>query len=333
MNRIIMNFSKNKLFLISFVLIFVIFILYIAYFKLLDLPNIFSTGFFIKDFYKNETSQDILQENITKEVLGRKLVTKVIDGDTIIIEGGYIVRLSGIDADEINYPCYEDAKKRLEELILNKEVEIEAGTKDKDEYQRYLRYLILNKENINVKLVREGLAIARFYLPNEKYREEISNAERYARENKIGCKWAERTSTTNVSKIGITASLPTTIKINISTIPSTIKYNKEESEQKTINKEIEACDAINYIGEEKIVVGKVVSTFRSGTNTVFLNFEKPYPNHCFVAVIFSSYLKNFPKNPEKYYYGKILRIKGKIEEYEGKPQIILKNSSQIEIAE
>jgi endonuclease YncB( thermonuclease family) len=30
----------------------------------------------------------------------KKLVTKVIDGDTFLIEGGYSVRILGIDADE-----------------------------------------------------------------------------------------------------------------------------------------------------------------------------------------------------------------------------------------
>ena len=63
-----------------------------------------------------------------------KLVTKVIDGDTFLIEGGYSVRILGIDADERGHPCYELAKKRLEELILNKEVRLEKGKEDLDQY-------------------------------------------------------------------------------------------------------------------------------------------------------------------------------------------------------
>ena len=61
-----------------------------------------------------------------------KLATKIIDGDTFLIEGGYSVRILGIDADERGYPCYEAAKRGLEELILGKEVRLEKGTKDKD---------------------------------------------------------------------------------------------------------------------------------------------------------------------------------------------------------
>ncbi|MDO8743173.1 MAG: hypothetical protein Q7J30_01265, partial [Candidatus Azambacteria bacterium] len=35
-----------------------------------------------------------------------KLATKIIDGDTFLIEGGYSIRVLGIDADERGYPCY-----------------------------------------------------------------------------------------------------------------------------------------------------------------------------------------------------------------------------------
>lgn len=114
-------------------------------------------------------------------------VTKIIDGDTIITNGEHI-RLLGIDADERGYNCYNDAKKRLEELILNKEVLLEKDKSDKDQYGRLLRYIIFNEENINLKLVEEGFAVARFY-DDRKYYEDILNAERKARENKIGCKW------------------------------------------------------------------------------------------------------------------------------------------------
>jgi len=42
-------------------------------------------------------------------------------------------------------------------LILNKEVRLEKDQTDKDQYQRYLRYIFLDNENINLKLVEESL--------------------------------------------------------------------------------------------------------------------------------------------------------------------------------
>lgn len=119
----------------------------------------------------------------------KKLGTKVIDGDTFLIEGGYLVRILGIDADKKGYPCYEKAKERLEELILNKKVKLEKGKEDFDQYCRYLRFVFVDDKNVSLELVKEGLVVARFSPGEVKYRDEISLAESKARENKIGCKW------------------------------------------------------------------------------------------------------------------------------------------------
>lgn len=117
-------------------------------------------------------------------------VSKVIDGDTVIIEGES-VRLLGMDTDERGYPCYNAAKKRIEELLLDKKVNLELDGEDKDRYGRYLRFIFLDAENINLKMVEEGLAVSRFSPKNKKYKEEILSAEREARESKRGCKWGE----------------------------------------------------------------------------------------------------------------------------------------------
>jgi micrococcal nuclease len=123
---------------------------------------------------------------------GKAVVTKVLDGDTIIIQGGVHVRLLGIDADEKDYPCYDAGRLRLEELILGKTVALEADRENLDQYGRQLRYIFLNGENINQKMAAEGLAIARFYPENQKYKIEIAAAEAAAIKNKIGCKWEGR---------------------------------------------------------------------------------------------------------------------------------------------
>lgn len=119
-----------------------------------------------------------------------KLATKIIDGDTFLIEGGYSTRILGIDADERGYPCYDAAKNRLEELILNKEVKLEKRSENLDQYCRYLRYVFSDNQNISLELVKEGLAVARFSPEDIKYREDIAQAEKDAKEKQIGCKWS-----------------------------------------------------------------------------------------------------------------------------------------------
>lgn len=116
-------------------------------------------------------------------------VSRVIDGDTVIINSEN-VRLLGIDTDEKGEKCYQEAKNRLEELVLGKEVRMERDIEDKDQYNRKLRYLFVEDKNINLTLVEEGLAIARFY-KNKKYKKEILDAEKKAMINKVGCKWSE----------------------------------------------------------------------------------------------------------------------------------------------
>jgi len=94
------------------------------------------------------------------------IVERVIDGDTIIVNGNS-VRLLGINAPEKNEFLYEEAKKHLEDLILGKEVELRFTNDRYDKYSRKLAYVYLEKENkkenINLKLVEEGFA--NFYFP------------------------------------------------------------------------------------------------------------------------------------------------------------------------
>ncbi len=241
------------------------------------------------------------------------LVTKIIDGDTIIVEGGFNVRLLGIDADERGYPCYEEASNRLEELILNKKVRLIKDISDVDQYQRCLRYVFLDEQNIGLELVKEGLAIARFYEPDVKYKEEIVLAEKTAVDNKVGCKWS--------------GSKTEAQEQDNQTVFQWEKLTTEATGLKVIG----ACNAASQMNKEIIVEGKVVDGYKSKTNTVFLDFEKPYPNNCFTGVIFSSDQYKFVQSPENYYSGKTVRIKGKIQEYQGKPEIILNDPSQIEI--
>lgn len=89
---------------------------------------------------------------------------------------------------------------------------------------------------------------------------------------------------------------------------------------------ISTKDAKNFIGETKIVRGIVASIFVSNKGTVLINFDEPHPNATFVAVI-------KPGNNGVSYAdvkkGSIMTITGKIEDYKGKPEIILNDQSQI----
>ncbi len=116
-------------------------------------------------------------------------VTKVINGNLVIVEGGKEVKLLGILADEKGEPCYERAKKRLEDLVLGKKVTMIKDVNDKNSQGQLLRYLVVNGQNINVELVKEGL-VSLFLSSNvTMYKTDFNLAEQYAKNKRLGCKW------------------------------------------------------------------------------------------------------------------------------------------------
>ncbi|MCX6723283.1 MAG: thermonuclease family protein [Candidatus Staskawiczbacteria bacterium] len=143
---------------------------------------------------QNISAKPGIAENLNVTACGASdntIITKVIDGDTVVVEGGYHIRLLGMDADEKGYPCYDQAKTRLEDLVLLKQVKLEKDKTDLDQYGRCLRYIFLGNTNVDVQLTKEGLAVARFYAPDVKYKTEITEAEKQAQINRVGCKWAK----------------------------------------------------------------------------------------------------------------------------------------------
>lgn len=81
-------------------------------------------------------------------------VINVFDGDTFYLENQQKVRLLNCDAPELKYCGGEEAKKRLEELILGKKVKVEWVTTDK--FGRSIALVYQGKNYINKIMVKEG---------------------------------------------------------------------------------------------------------------------------------------------------------------------------------
>ena len=114
-------------------------------------------------------------------------VTKVIDGDTADLEGLGRVRFSGINTPEKTDCYYKEAKERLTELILDKEVYAEKDRSDKDKYDRYLRYIYLNDTLVNGVLVQGGYArVFDKYKKDTGRYEQLKKLEEIAKENNLG---------------------------------------------------------------------------------------------------------------------------------------------------
>jgi DNA/RNA endonuclease YhcR with UshA esterase domain len=97
--------------------------------------------------------------------------------------------------------------------------------------------------------------------------------------------------------------------------------------------------AKEHVGKEVIVEFKVESGyFKSETSPCFLNSKaNKNDKENFVVVIFPKTLKDFKEakidDPALHYAGKVIRVKGKVEEYMEKMQIVVKSPKQITLVE
>lgn len=138
------------------------------------------------------------------------LVTRVVDGDTIVIETGERVRLIGIDTPEIHESnkLYRDSRKSHKDTRLIKElgmrsfnfvsgllqgqrVKLEFDVEKQDKYGRLLAYVYLKDGTfVNAKIVEQGYASLMTIPPNVKYADFFKQLYQQARESKRGL-WKE----------------------------------------------------------------------------------------------------------------------------------------------
>lgn len=97
---------------------------------------------------------------------------------------------------------------------------------------------------------------------------------------------------------------------------------------------VEASHAREFIDSEQTVVGKVVQVSRAtkaNGRPTYINFDQPFPNHSFSAVIFEDTLKTLSYSPEIAFKDRVVSVTGRIEVYMGKPQIKVRKAEQIRL--
>ncbi len=135
------------------------------------------------------------------------LVTRVIDGDTIEIEGGQRVRYIGIDTPETVDPrksvqCYgQEASNKNKELVSGKRVRLEKDISNTDKYGRLLRYIYIGDEFINNTLVLQGYAVSSSYPPDVKYQDIFRKSQQEAIDGNRGLWGVDcKSNSTNTSQ-------------------------------------------------------------------------------------------------------------------------------------
>jgi len=108
------------------------------------------------------TSALLVLVGVASGCLPSARVERVIDGDTLVLEGGRRVRLLGIDAPERGRPGADAATARLRELVEGRRVRLEFAAplagRTEDRYGRLLARVLVGRADVGERLRREGHA-------------------------------------------------------------------------------------------------------------------------------------------------------------------------------
>lgn len=121
------------------------------------------------------------------------MVTRVVDGDTLVLDSGEKVRLIGVDTPETKHPlkpvevfgaeAYDFTRSQIE----GEEVRLEYDWEKEDKYGRLLAYVYRKKDDffLNAEIIKQGFGFAYTYSPF-KHLAEFRSHEKKAREGGVG---------------------------------------------------------------------------------------------------------------------------------------------------
>ncbi len=120
-------------------------------------------------------------------------VVRVIDGDTLLIEGSRRVRLLGVDTPETKHPRLPpqpfgaEATEFTKRLVETKTVRLIFDVERFDDYERILAFVEIGGLSLNEELVLAGLATAETQYPfRSEMKKRLIAAEKIAQEQGIG---------------------------------------------------------------------------------------------------------------------------------------------------
>lgn len=232
----------------------------------------------------------------------RGIVTEIVDGDTVMLDTGLVVRLIGIQAPKLalgrdgfeDWPKAADAKAALSAIVLNQPVLLRYGGEDIDRYGRSLAQLYVTGEPgrwVQEEMLEAGMARVYSFADNRACVPELFAAEGRARIANLGI-WGDP------------------------------YYRVRRAERP---QDLSALE-----GRYELVEGRIVAAARAG-GRVFLNFGRRYSED-FTAVIDARALRLFSSagiDPTSL-GGALVRVRGWVETRNG-PSVPVTHPEQIEV--
>lgn len=231
------------------------------------------------------------------------LVTQVVDGDTLMLDDGRIVRLIGTQAPKLplgregfpTWPLAPEAKVALEQLTLNKTVRLGFGGEVVDRYERVLAHVFVAAPQGEIwaqqAMVAQGMARVYSFPDNRACLDLLFAAEGRARLGGLGI-WRDPY-----------------YSVRAANAPG---------------------DLLARAGQYELVEGRVLLAEQSG-GRVYLNFGRFWKED-FTAVIEAPALRLFAGDgiDPSVLEGALVRIRGWVDDRDG-PRIEVTHPEQIEV--
>lgn len=229
-------------------------------------------------------------------------VTEIVDGDTLLLDTGRVVRLIGIQSPKLalgreghsDWPKGNDAKAALIGLTFKKPVLLRYGGEEIDRHDRTLAQVFVLGETqtwVQQAMLSQGQARVYSFPDNRSCLPELLAAENRARAAGLGI-WADS------------------------------YYRVRRADRPT--------ELLELAGRYELVEGRVLNAERLG-GQVFLNFGRYYKED-FTAVIDARALRLFADDgldPAKL-GGALLRVRGWIDDRDG-PRVAVTHPEQVEV--
>jgi endonuclease YncB( thermonuclease family) len=229
-------------------------------------------------------------------------VTEIVDGDTLLLDTGLVVRLIGIQAPKLalgrdgltDWPRANEAKAALIALTLKKPVLLRYGGEELDRYGRTLAQVTVTGDSpvwVQEAMLAQGQARVYSFADNRACLAELMAAETRARAAGLGI-WGDS------------------------------YYRVRRADR--------PADLAKLAGHYELVEGRVLNAEKLGAQ-VFLNFGRYYKED-FTAVIDARALRLFADagiDPSKL-GNALVRVRGWIDDRDG-PRIAVTHPEQIEL--
>jgi len=134
------------------------------------------------------SSRESIESHDITKLPKSAVVKRVIDGDTVELFNGTVLRYVVITAPEQGESFEKESTELNRKLVEGKEIKLEYDNYTSDKFGRILAYALDNGTNVSIELVRKGMAELVIYQKRKPfiYQVQLLEAQEQAKKQKLG---------------------------------------------------------------------------------------------------------------------------------------------------